>query len=60
MEKELLSQTIVCMGSVQEDNLEQFVMHETSLEQFAEEIITEFEERIGLGYYTEGGGDRKN
>lgn len=49
MEKELLSQTIVCMGSVQEDNLEQFVMHETSLEQFAEEIITEFEERIGLG-----------
>lgn len=49
IEKELLCQTIVCIGSIQEDNLEQFVMREMPLEQFAEQIIVEFEERIGLG-----------
>lgn len=48
-EKELLQQTIICMGSIWEDNLEQFVSENNSLEEFAEEIITEFEARIGLG-----------
>lgn len=47
-EKELLQQTIICMGSIWEDNLEQFVS-DIPLETFAEEILTEFESRIGLG-----------